>query len=321
MKAVVYYQNGGPEVLRYEEVPDPVCGPDEVLVRTEAISLEGGDLLHRQSSPLPACPHIVGYSTAGTIVEVGKDVAGFSIGQKVISYAWSGSHAELRAAKAVHCWPLPDGLSPEMGAGIPASFGTAHECLFQFGKLQAGETLFIPGVAGGVGLAALQLAKRAGARVIGTAGSAERLEKLQTFGLDVGINYRMADVAAEILQATGDVGVQLALDAVGGSSLQAAVKTLADYGRLIIAGCSAREPCLIDAIDVLVKRLSVTGVFIGFDMGTPRFDALIREIISDVARGSLTMAIDRVFPLKDAVAAHTYAESKDRGFGRVVMVP
>lgn len=321
MKAAVYYQNGGPEVLRYEDVPDPVCGPDEVLVRTEAISLEGGDLLHRQSSPLPACPHIVGYSTAGTVVGVGVDVTGFSIGQKVISYAWSGSHAELRAVKAFHCWPLPAGLGMEAAAGIPASFGTAHECLFRFGQLQAGETVFIPGVAGGVGLAALQLAKRAGARVIGTAGSQERLEKLRGFGLDVGINYKTANVAEEIRKATGNAGVHLAIDAVGGASLQAAVETLADCGRLIIAGCSARESCLINAIDVLVKRLSVTGVFIGYDMDTPRFDTLIRDIISDVAEGKLTMAIDRCFPLKDAVAAHIYAESKDRGFGRVVMVP
>lgn len=119
MKAV-YYENGGPDVIRYEEVPDPQCGADEVLIRVEAISVEGGDLLHRFASPPSTRPHIVGYSAAGEILELGRDVDGFGIGQKVVTFGAAGSHAALRVAKKIHCWPIPEGLDVGTAAGRTA---------------------------------------------------------------------------------------------------------------------------------------------------------------------------------------------------------
>lgn len=322
MKAAVYYENGGPEVMRYEEMPDPVCGPDEILVRVEAISVEGGDLLHRQSFPPVTRPHIVGYSAAGEILELGSEVEGFRIGQKVVTFGQWGSHATLRAVKKVHCWPLPPGLDVRTAAGIPAAFGTAHECLFEAGQLRAGQKVLIQGAAGGVGVAAVQLARRAGAFVIGTAGSDARLAKLRGLGLDAGINYRTTpDFAAEVRRLTGGTGVHVTLDMAGGSAMKATVSSMATFGRLIIVGVAAREPTLIDAVDVLMQRLSVIGLVFGDVMGIPRTDAMIRELLSATARGDLSMPIDRAFPLKEAAAAHAYAEAKDRGFGRVLLVP
>lgn len=322
MKAAVYYENGGPEVIRYENVPDPRCGAGEILIRVEAISLEGGDLLHRFASPPTSRPHIVGYSAAGEILELGEDVDGFEIGQKVVTFGAAGSHAALRVVKKIHCWLLPQGLDPGAAAGIPAAFGTAHECLFEAGQLRAGQNVLIQGAAGGVGVAAVQLAKRAGAYVIGTAGSDARLERLREFGLDAGINYHTApDIAVQVRRLTNGAGCQVALDMAGGNALKAITRSMATWGKLIIVGCAAREPSLIDAIDVLSERLSVIGLIFGDAIGIPRTDTVIRDLLAATARGELRMPIDRAFTLKDAAAAHAYAESKDRGFGRVLLVP
>lgn len=322
MKAAVYYENGGPEVLHYEEVPDPVCGPDEILIRVEAISIEGGDLAHRQSV-LPATkPHIVGYSAAGEVLEIGADVEGFRVGQKVATFDHSGSHAALRVVKRTHCWPLPAGLDVRTAAGIPVAFGTAHESLFEGGRLRPGQSVLIQGAAGGVGLAAVQLAKGAGAFVIGTAGSNARLEALRDLGLDAGLNYRTTSgLTAEIRRLTGGAGIDVALDMAGGKSMSEIVRAMATFGRLVVVGIAARELSLIDATDVLILRLNVIGLVFGDVIGTPRAEATIRELLAAAARGDISMPIDRVFPLEEARFAHAYAESNDRGVGRVLLIP
>lgn len=190
MKAAVYYQAGGPEVFRYQDVPDPEPAPDGVLVRTEAISVEGGDTLHRASGEVTGGPHVVGYQAAGTILAVGDQVTGFRPGQRAVTVGLDGSHAELRAVPQQFCWVIPAGLSTDEAACVPVAFGTAHDALFEFGRLQPGQTVLVHASAGGVGIAAIQLAKRAGARVLATASSDEKLARLAGLGLDHGINYR-----------------------------------------------------------------------------------------------------------------------------------
>ena len=184
MKAAVYDETGGPEVLRYEDFPDPVCGPGDVLVRVEAISIEGGDTLNRAGGEMATTPHVVGYQCAGTIVEVGADVTDRTVGERVVTTFLWGSHAELRAVPAAVAWPVPDGADIVAIACVPIAFGTADDCLFEFGHLQAGETVLVHAAAGGVGIAAIQLAKRAGATVIATASSDERLERVRPLGID-----------------------------------------------------------------------------------------------------------------------------------------
>ena len=171
MKAAVYYETGDPSVFRYEEVVDPEPGPDEMLIRVESISIEGGDTLNRLRGAMDTSPHVVGYQCAGTVVEVGANVEGFAAGERVVTLGMSGSHAALRVVHPLFCWKIPDGLATNVAACIPTAYGTAHDCLFEFGRLREGETVLVHAGASGVGIAAIQMAKRAGARVIATASS------------------------------------------------------------------------------------------------------------------------------------------------------
>src|ERR1700733_9506784 len=154
MKAAVIHENGGPEVLRYEDVPDPECPDGCVVVDAEAISIEGGDLLARAAGDLSATPHIVGYLSAGTISEVAAGVQGRAVGDRVVALNAAGSHATRRAVPAAMTWPIPVGLDADRAACVPVAFGTAYECLFTAGNLAAGQTVLIHAGAGGVGMAA-----------------------------------------------------------------------------------------------------------------------------------------------------------------------
>src|SRR5919204_4555581 len=143
MKAAVIYENGGPDVLRYEDVPDPECPEGCVLVDVEAISIEGGDLLHRAGSPPESVPHIVGYLAAGTVAEVGAGVEKRAVGDRVVTLNAAGSHASKRATPAMSTWPIPDGLDAARAACIPVAYGTAQECLFTAAGLSSGQTVLI----------------------------------------------------------------------------------------------------------------------------------------------------------------------------------
>ena len=163
MKAAVYYETGGPEVLQYEDVPDPEVRPNGVLIEVAAVGIQGGDLLHRAGGEMAGSPHVVGYQAAGRVAEVGTAVSGVEVGQNVVATMAFGSHAELVSVHSAACYAVPAGVSIETAAAIPIEFATADDCLFEFGSLQAGETVLIHAGAGGVGLAAIQLAKAAGA--------------------------------------------------------------------------------------------------------------------------------------------------------------
>src|SRR3990172_3673868 len=215
MKAAVYYETGKPDVFRYEDLPDPVCRPGTVLVDVKAVSIEGGDVLNRAGGEMASKPHIVGYQCAGIVREVGANVADRHPRQAVVAAMPFGSHAELVSLAAMQTWAVPDGLDLQQAACVPIAFGTAHECLFEFGRLKAGESVLIQAGAGGVGLAAIQLAKRAGATVLSTASSDEKLDRLKEFGLDHGINYPTQDFVARARALTGGRGVDLVVDFVG----------------------------------------------------------------------------------------------------------
>lgn len=233
MKAAVYYENGPPSVLKYEDVPDPQCAPNGIIIRVEAVSIEGGDTLNRMGGPLITKPHIVGYQAAGEVVEIGAEVKEFKVGDKAVTTGFNGSHAELRAVAARTAWKIPKGCDVRLAAAVPVPFGTAHDCLFEFGRLKAGETVLVQAGASGVGVAAIQLAKRAGARVLATASSDDRLERLKPLGLDNGINYKTDDVVKSVMKLTDNKGVNLVVDLVGGSTLQGSILSLAYRGRVL----------------------------------------------------------------------------------------
>src|SRR5438093_1095483 len=231
MKAAVYYETGKPDVFRYEDVPDPVCGPGRVLVDVKAVSIEGGDVLNRAGGDMPSKPHIVGYQCAGVVREVGEGVTDRSLGQSVVVFMPFGSHASMVAVGAMQTFVVPAGMDIQKAACVPIPFGTADDSLFEFGRLKANESVLVQAAAGGVGFAAVQLAKRAGATVLATAGSAEKLERLKGYGVDHGINYRDADWVAQVKRITG-TGVDLAVDGVGGSTLLGSIDCTARKGRV-----------------------------------------------------------------------------------------
>jgi NADPH2:quinone reductase len=322
MKAAVYDETGGPEVLRYDEVPDPVVRPGGVVVEVGAVGVQGGDLLHRQSGDLPSAPHIVGYQAAGVVREVGEGVERLAVGQPVVATMFAGSHAELVSVPAASVWPLPDGLSVRDAAGVPIEFATAHDCLFEFGGLQPGETVLIQAGAGGVGLAAVQLAKAAGATVMATASSDQRLQRLREYGLDHPINYRTGDVVGEVMAVTERRGVDLVVDPVGGRVLETSIAALAYRGRISWVGRAGRDDDVPDVWPIAMKNGTLTGVFLGAEMMIQpgRTHTLVAGLLGRVASGELHVVIDRTYPLAEAADAHRYIESR-QAFGRVLLIP
>jgi NADPH:quinone reductase len=322
MKAAVYDVTGGPEVLRYAEVPDPVVRPGGVVIEVAAVGVQGGDLLHRQSGDIPSAPHIVGYQAAGVVREVGEGVERLAVGQPVVATMFAGSHAELVSVPAASVWPLPDGLSVRDAAGVPIEFATAHDCLFEFGRLQPGETVLVQAGAGGVGLAAVQLAKAAGATVMATASSDQRLQRLREYGLDHPINYRTGDVVDEVMAVTERRGVDLVVDPVGGRVLETSIAALAYRGRISWVGRAGRDDDVPDVWPIALKNGTLTGVFLGAEMMIQpgRTRTLVADLLDRVASGELHVVIDRTYPLAEAADAHRYIESRG-AFGRVLLIP
>jgi NADPH2:quinone reductase len=322
MKAAAIYENGPPAVLRYEEVPDPECPDGCVVIDAEAVSIEGGDLLARADSPPPAVPWIIGYLSAGAVSEVGAGVEGIAVGDRVVALNAAGSHAERRAVPAVMTWQIPAGLDAARAACVPVAFGTAQECLFTAGNLAAGQAVLIHAGAGGVGMAAIQLAKQAGATVIATASSDEKLERLKAFGLDHGINYATESFVERANELTGSRGIDIVLDSVGGQNLVDSVAVLAYRGTLVSVGVAGRAGSAIEAQSLWTKNNTLRGVYLGGAILAEhaRIHPMIGNLLERVAGGELQVEVDRSFPLAEAAAAHEYIEGRN-AFGRVVLTP
>jgi NADPH2:quinone reductase len=321
MKAAVYYKNGGPEVLKYEDVADPECHRKGIVLRVEAVSIEGGDTLNRLGGALASSPHIVGYQASGEVIEVGEEVTTIKVGDKVATTSAYGSHAELRAVAARSAWVLPPGMDVRQAAAIPVTFDTADDCLFEFGRMKKGEIVLIQAGASGVGVAAIQLAHRAGASMIlATASSDERLEKLKALGLTHGINYQRDDVVSEVARLTDKHMADVIVDPVGGPTLQASILSLAYRGRVSMVGQAGREPAKVDVGSMMGGNRSLSGVFLGAEIGTERVYNNIAKLIADVAKGELKVVIDKTFPLSEAAEAHRYIESR-QAVGRVLLIP
>jgi NADPH2:quinone reductase len=303
-------------------MPEPECPDGFVVVDAEAISIEGGDLLARASGQPPAVPHVVGYLSAGTVSEVGVGAEGRAVGDRVVALNAAGSHAARRAVPAVMTWPIHDGLDAARAACVPVAFGTAYECLFTAGGLSEGQTVLIHAGAGGLGMAAIQLAKQAGATVIATASSDEKLERLKAFGLDHAINYATDSFVERTRELTDSHGVDVVIDSIGGQNLVDSVDVLAYRGTLVSVGVAARAGSAIEARSLWTRNNTLRGVFLGGAIlpEYARIHPMIGEMLDRVATGELHVEIDRSFPLVDAAAAHQYVESR-KAFGRVIVTP
>lgn len=322
MKAAVYYETGPPEVFRYEEVPDPVCEPNGVVVDVQVVSIEGGDTLNRLGGAMAAKPHIVGYQCAGVISEAGSGVVDREVGQRVVCTGLWGSHAEKRAVPAAVTWVVPDELDLPRAACVPIAVGTADDCLFEFGHLQKGESVLVHAGAGALGLAAIQLAARTGAKVIATASSDEKLARLAEFGLDHGINYAAVDFVPAARELTEGRGPDLVVDSVGGRTLQGSIQCAAYRGRIITVGGAGREDFTPDLSLLRPENKTLTGVFLGAELfyNAGRVHPMIQRHLEAVASDRLRIEIDRSYPLAEAAAAHAYVESR-AAVGRVLLTP
>jgi len=318
MKAAVYDNPGPPTVLRYADVPDPVCGPQDVLIAVEAISIEGGDLINRRSTPQRSS-WIVGYAAAGTIVAVGENVRDRSVGQRVTAFDMQGSHAELWSVPASRTWLIPNDVGTVQAAALPISFGTARHCVITKGRLNEGETVLIQAAAGGVGLAAIQLARQAGATVVAVAGGRERQARLTALGAAHVIDRFEQDVVGEARRLTDGRGVDLVIDPVG-STLRASLSALAVEGRLVFVGNAGGGGLDVDLWSPMQNNQTLHGVFMGSLFERPAVHRTVDELLEATGERRLDVVIDQVFPLREAARAHEYAETA-KPLGRVVMTP
>jgi NADPH2:quinone reductase len=232
-----------------------------------------------------------------------------------------GSHAELAGVAAHKTWPIPETVSFAEAATVPVEFGTASDCLFEFGHLEVSETVLVRGATGGVGVAAVQLARAAGATVLATTRGDDRLGRLAELGADHAIDDR-GDVAAEVQRLTDGHGADLVVDPVGGRVLETSIRCLAYRGRISWVGNAAAHSAPPDLWPLMEKNGQINALFFAMEQSRQRQRTyhLVADLLERIGTGELTAVIDRTFPLSEAAAAHRYAEDEPT-FGRVVLVP
>jgi NADPH:quinone reductase-like Zn-dependent oxidoreductase len=342
MKAVRIHQHGGPEVLRYEDIPEPEIRPDEVLLRVRACSLNHLDLWVRGGIPgmkIPM-PHILGSDVAGEVVRVGALCERIQPGQRVLlspgtscrqceqcisgqdnqcrryglfGAARPGGNREYMPAPEYTAIPIPDNLGFTEAAAAPLVFVTAWHMLFARAGLQAGEDVLVLAASSGVGMAAVQIAKMFHCRVIATAGGEAKLQKARELGADHVIDHYRQDISAEVKKITDRRGVDVVFEHVGTATWPKSVESLATGGRLVTCGATTGYDANVDIRYLFTKQQSLSGSFMG-TMGE------LHRALKFVFRGQLKPVVDRVFPLSETAAAHAYLENKEQ-FGKVIVTP
>ena len=340
MKAVRIHQFGGPEVLTYEDVPNPSPRKDQVLIRVRACALNHLDIWVRKGLPGVNLPHILGSDIAGEIVEVGEYVTDLKPGQRVIvapmhfcnrclkcvaglqnqcrqftvlGNGVDGGNCELIAVPAVNVIPLPDGLnlSFEEAASVPLVFVTAWHMLVGRAAIRPGQTVLILGANSGVGIAAIQIAKLFHARVITTAGDERKMERARQLGADFVINHYQQKISQEVHKITNFEGVDIVIEHVGPATWDESVRSLKVGGTLVTCGATTGPKVELDLRFLFSRNLSLLGSY----MGTM---SELHEVLGHVFAGRVKPVIDRVFPLSEARAAHEYME-KSQMFGKIVL--
>jgi NADPH:quinone reductase len=321
MKAIQFDRLGGAEVLELRDVPAPELRPGTVLVRNRAIALNYGDVFFIRGQYLvkPSFPDTPGMEAAGVIEAVAPDVRELAPGTRV-AYIGMGAFAELTRIRASRVIALPDFMSFEQGAAFPIAVLTAWHLLHTCHHVEAGQAVIVHSAAGGVGIAAVQIAKAAGATVIGTVSSDDKAAFVQKFGADHVINYESHDSAAETMRLTGGRGVDLILDAVGRPTFEKGLKCLAPFGHLILYGSAGGPPAPIDPMRLFAKSLSVSGFVVPMVYG---MSDIHRRGLADVFRlareGKLTVPISRKYALANAADAIRHLQSR-RSTGKLLLV-
>jgi NADPH:quinone reductase-like Zn-dependent oxidoreductase len=340
MKAVSIHQFGGPEVLTYEDVPDPQPRKDQVLIRVRACSLNHLDVWVRKGLPGVKLPHILGSDVAGEIVEVGEYVSGFKTGQRVLlapmhycghcekcvaglqnqcreftvlGNGVDGGNCELMAAPAANVIPIPDALDFNQAASVPLVFVTAWHMLVGRTGIRLGQTVLVLGAGSGVGIAAIQIAKLFHCRVIMTAGNEAKLAKGRELGADYGIDHYKQKISEEVRKITNKEGVDIVVEHVGAATWDESVKSLKAGGTLVTCGATTGPNVAIDLRHLFARQLSLLGSYMG-TMGE------LHEVLKHVFAGRLKPVVDRTFPLSQIRDAHEYLETSQM-FGKIVVNP
>lgn len=338
MRQVWIPRTGGPEVLEVREAPDPEPAPGEIRLRVEASGINFADILARMGlyPDAPSLPAVVGYEVAGIVDSLGEGVENPAVGDRVLSLTRFGGYSDVVCVPAQAAAPVPEGLDSAGAASIPVNFLTAWLMLIHMANMRAGGRVLVHACAGGVGLAAVQICRLRGARVIGTASAAKH-SRLEEMGVEHCIDYRTQDFEEEVRRLTDGEGVDVALDAVGGASFSKSYRALAPLGQLLVFGVSSFAPgkrrSILAALRGLMampkfKPISLMndnkGVF-GVNVGhlwsrADLLGAMLGEILALFADGTFEPVVDTAFPFDQAAAAHRYIQDR-KNFGKVVLVP
>ncbi|HTS38173.1 MAG TPA: zinc-binding dehydrogenase [Candidatus Solibacter sp.] len=338
MRAVRIHQFGGPEVLTYEDIPDPKLRKDQVLVRVKACAMNHLDVWVRKGLPGVKLPHILGSDIAGEIAEIGEYVIGFKVGQRilispmhfcghcpkclaglqnecreftVLGNAVDGGNCEFIAVSAANVIPIPDSLDFNQAASVPLVFLTAWHMLVGLAAVRPGQTVLVLGASSGVGIAAIQIAKLFHCRVITTAGNEAKLEKARALGADHGIDHYKQRISDEVRKITQKEGVDIVVEHVGAATWDESMKSLKTGGTLVTCGATTGPSVGIDLRHLFARQLRLFGSYMG-TMGE------LHEVLTHVYAGRLKPIVDRVFPLSEVRAAHEYLENSQM-FGKVVL--
>jgi zinc-binding alcohol dehydrogenase/oxidoreductase len=323
VKAVRIHEDGGPEVLRYEDVEDPVAGPGQVLIRLHAASLNHLDIWMRRGLPSVPKPRILGADGAGVVEGLGAGADSFEMGDRVlinpgledgariVGEHMDGTHAELISIPAENVYRIPESLSFEEAAAFPLVFETAYRMLVTKARLQEGEWVLVWGIGSGVGSAAFVIAKALGARTIVTSSSADKLDRARELGADATANHAEEDVAAVVKEATGGAGANVVVEHVGEATWKTSLQAAGPNGRIIVCGATSGPNPPAQLHRIWWKQLEIYGS----TMGTKEDFEGAYEL---VASGAAKPIVDKVFPLADAAAAHEYLEA-GKQFGKVVL--
>ena len=322
MKAIRIHEYGGPEVLVYEEeVPRPTVGPGQALIKVAGAGVNYADLMRRMGGyPGAEPPATMGLEAAGTIEEIGTDVEGFAVGDRVMARA-AGGQAEYVAADASSMFRCPRGLDMVQAGGMPVILLTTYHLLKNRAQVQPGDTVLVQAGASGVGTVAIQLAKFYGATVFATASTEEKLELARSLGADVTINYVDKDFEEEVKALTDGAGVQVILECVGGEVLEKSLRCLAPYGRLVIYGNASGGSASLPASEIFPVNRGVLGFSIGRSpQGSLDHHAAMDEMLPLVYSGKLRLVVDRIMPMSDVAKAHIHLANRGTK-GKVILTP
>jgi NADPH:quinone reductase-like Zn-dependent oxidoreductase len=336
MRQMVIPRHGGPDVFETREVPDPTPGEHEIRIRVRAAGINFADILARLGlyPDAPKPPVVVGYEVAGIVDAVGDAVTGFSVGDRVMAMTRFGGYADMAVVSVTQAFRFPAALSDAEAAAVPVNYITAAIALYRMSALAPGETVLVHNAGGGVGIAATQLARLRRATVIGTA-SAFKHDALRSFGVEHAIDYRHANVAAEVKRITRGRGVDVILDPIGGKSFTESYRMLAPLGRLVLFGLSAAAPGetrslwrafrawkatpRFDPLSLINRNRGVFGLNVAHLWDSQQQLApLLETILSELHAGRIRPVVARTFPLEKAGDAHRFIQAR-QNIGKVVL--